>query len=195
MLRKTLRAVLCCFIISFILGNLLDDSHAVDSRTVSAWKAMEAGLQTQKTLCERNEQIVFSCTMQKSAKLLSICTSKKLDAKNGYVQYRFGLPEKVELEFPTERKDSQSAFGYSRYTRPLVTFLTLRFESNGYKYSIHQDSNAEEKPPANASYLNITPPDVNAKEIEMTCREPVKGSLMLLEDVVPRSDGPDVLAP
>lgn len=193
--RTILVAALCCFIIGLIVGHLLDDARAADSHTVPDWTTIEAGLQTPKTLCEQNEQVVFSCNMQKSAKLLSICTSKKIDAQNGYVQYRFGLPGKVELEFPTERKDTQSAFGYSRYTRPLVTLLSLQFESNGYKYSIHQDSNAEEKPPVNYSYLNVTPPDVSAKEIEMTCRQPVKGSLMLLEDVVPRSEASGELAP
>lgn len=195
MCRTSLLATLCCFIIGLIVGLLLDDARAANSQTVPSSTTMEAGFQTPKSLCEPNEQIVFSCTMQKSARLLSICTSKQIDAKNRYVQYRFGLPGKVELEFPTERTDTQSAFGYSRYTRPLVTFLVLRFESNGYKYSLHQDSNAEEKPSVNSSYLNITPPDVNAKEIEMACREPVKGSLMLLEDVIPKSEGADVLAP
>jgi hypothetical protein len=188
MFRITLIGILCCSIVGLIVGSLLDDARAKNSDTVPLLTAKVAGTQTPKTLCERNEQVVFSCTMQKSTKLLSICTSKQIDSKNGYVQYRFGLPDKVELEFPTERKDTQSAFRYSRYTRPLVTLLTLQFESNGYKYLIHQDSNAEEKPPVNASYLNITTPDANAKEIEMTCREPVKGSLMLLEDVVPRSE-------
>lgn len=187
MFRKTLIATLSCFIVGLSVGHLLDDARASNSDTFVSSQT-GGGTAILKTLCEPNEQIVFSCYMKKTLKILSICTSKKLGAKNGYVQYRFGFPGKVELEFPTERKDTQSAFSYLRYTRPLVTLLTLEFESNGYKYSLRQDSNAEEKPPINSSSLSIVSPDPNAKGIEMTCREPVKGSLMLLEDVVPRGE-------
>lgn len=195
MFRITLIGILCCSIVGLIVGSPLDDARAKNSNTVPLLTAKVAGAQTPGTLCQQTEQVVFSCSMKKTAKILSICTSKKIDAKNGYVQYRFGFPGKVELEFPAERKDTQSAFAYSRYTRPLVTLLTLEFQSNGYKYSVHQDSNAEEKPPVNSSYLNVTTPDANAKEIEMTCREPVKGSLMLLEDVVPRTEASEIFVP
>lgn len=186
MFRTILLATSCCCITFLIVSRLIHETRAADSHTVPSEFTKESGLQSTKTLCGNNEQVVFSCGIRKSARILSICSSKQVDAQNGYVQYRFGLPGKVELEFPTERKGSQSAFAYSRYTRPLVTLLALQFESNGYKYFIHQDSNAEEKPSIDSSSLNITSPDAGAKEIEMTCREPVKGSLMLLEDVVPR---------
>lgn len=195
MRRFVLAATLCCFFLGLIVGKLSSKTSASVSQDLPIRTMIAAGLQIPKSLCERNEQVVFSCVMQKSAKFLSICTSKQFDQQNGYVQYRFGQPDKIELEFPAERKNTQSAFGYDRYTRPLVTYLSLRFESNGYKYSIHQDSNAEEKPPANSSYLNVTAPDANAKPTEMKCRLPVIGSLMLLEDAVPRSEGEDVLNP
>ena len=186
---------LCLFLLILTLTSLPNDIRAAASHA-SVSKIMSAPYpQSARTLCDRNEQIVFSCAMQKSAKVLSICTSRQLNSESGYVQYRFGLPGKIELEFPSERVKSQSAFGYTRYTRPLVTLLTLRFESNGHKYSIHQDSNAEEKPPVNYSYITITSPDPNTKQVEMTCRQPVQGSLMLLEDIVPRSEESDVTAP
>ena len=193
MRRSILMITFCCFALGFVSAHLSRDAGA--TTTVRPRPELTDSVEATKSLCERNEQVVFSCTMQKSAKVLSICTSKQLDELNGYVQYRFGQPGKIELEFPAERKESQTLFGYSRYTRPLVTYLALRFESNGYKYSIHQDSNAEEKPPANAAYVNVTSPEPDGKPTEMTCRQPVIGSLMLLEDVVPRSEGTDVLSP
>jgi hypothetical protein len=124
--------------------------------------------------------------MQKTAKILSLCGSQELDAKKGYMQYRFGNPGKIELEYPAERKGTQSAFSYARYTRPLVTYLALRFETNGYKYSIHQDDVEDIKPVVRESYINITPPGKEA--VEMKCRQPVNGSLMTLEDIVAKDD-------
>lgn len=138
------------------------------------------------SLCGKNEQVIFSCLMQKSAKLLSLCGSQELDAQKGYVQYRFGNPGKIELEYPAERKDTQSAFSYSRYTRPLVTYLSLRFETNGYEYSIHQDDVEDIKPAVRESYISIAAPGKEA--VEMKCRQPVNGSLMKLEDIVPNKD-------
>ena len=138
------------------------------------------------TLCEKNEKVIFSCGMKKSAKILSLCSSKELDKQKGYVQYRFGLPGKIELEYPADRKSTQSAFSYSRYTRPLVTYLALRFGTNGFKYSIHQDDVEDIKPPSFSSYINITPPGKDATEL--MCRQPTTGSLMRLEDIVPNDD-------
>jgi hypothetical protein len=191
-----LAATLCGVGIGFTLAHLSQNASATAASYLSPLTPITSGsFETAKTHCDRSEQVVFSCVVQKSAKVLSICTSKQLDGQNGYVQYRFGQPGKIELEFPADRKDSQRQFGYNRYTRPLVTYLALRFESNGYKYSIHQDSSAEEKPPVNAAYLTVTPPEPEAKPTETTCRQPVIGSLMLLEDVVPRSEGTDILGP
>ncbi len=186
-MRRTIEvSMVISFLLSLIAGGAQDEVRSSQRVSLSAGNRTVA--EARKSLCEADEKVVFSCTMQKSSKLLSLCTSRQVDAKTGYVQYRFGVPGTVELQFPAERKDSQAAFSYSRYTRPLVTYLTLDFESNGYKYSVHQDSNAEEKPPDNSSYLEVTAPGDNVKPVEMKCRLPVIGSLMLLEDVVPRKE-------
>src|ERR1044071_2779627 len=60
------------------------------------------------SLCARTEQIIFSCLTKRSgssspttpAKIVSLCASRDLDKERGYLQYRYGLPGKVELEFP-----------------------------------------------------------------------------------------------
>jgi hypothetical protein len=140
------------------------------------------------TLCEKNETVIFSCGMRKSTKILSLCASKELDQQKGYVQYRFGQPGKVELEYPASRQSTQSAFTYARYTRPLVTYLALRFEANGYKYAIHQDDVEDIKPAVRESYVSVSAAP-GKDSVEMKCSEPVIGSLMKLEDVVPNDEG------
>lgn len=140
-----------------------------------------------KSLCARDERVVWSCETMREGKLASICSSRDLAQSRGYVQYRFGRPGKVELEFPRERAQTQPLFKYSRYTRPLVTMLKLEFTNNGFTYSISDDSNDEEKP-ARRDTITITVAGANAKENTLRCRQPVNGSLMTLEDVVQRID-------
>ncbi len=147
------------------------------SETVSAQKKA-------KSLCQASEQTIWSCLTTKN-KIASVCASKDLAEDKGYLQYRFGVLGKVELEFPKSRKDSQKAFKYSRYTRPLVTMLTLSFENNGVVYEIHDDDNSEEKPPLRVASIDIKDGD---KESSVVCKQPTIGSLMKLEDFVPRNE-------
>ncbi|MBV9958095.1 MAG: hypothetical protein JO360_06715 [Acidobacteria bacterium] len=173
MRRAVLVITLCCALFALIIRSSRA-SHLAQTRKPA-------------TLCSQNETIIFSCGMRKSTKILSLCGSKDLSSQKGYVQYRFGQPGKVELEYPTSRQNTQSAFNYARYTRPLVTYLALRFETNGYKYSIHQDDVEDIKPVVRESYINVTAPGKDA--VEMKCSEPVIGGLMKLEDIVPNDEG------
>src|SRR5437868_6678757 len=52
-------------------------------------------LQT-NSLCAKSEHIIFSCVLKRTAKIVSLCASPDLDKERGYLQYRFGLPAKVE---------------------------------------------------------------------------------------------------
>jgi hypothetical protein len=148
------------------------------------------------SLCNREEKTLFSCALKGKGKLLSICGSGRLDAKSGYLQYRFGRAGDVELEFPKEREGTQAAFRYTRYTRPLVTYLVLRFETQGYLYSVHQNYNGEERPVVNEAGVTVTPlKQKSAQPTEFQCRLPVEGTLMNLEDVVRRADDEEPLEP
>lgn len=69
----------------------------------------------EQTLCHDNETAVFSCHIKESAKIASICVATatdSTDAQNdvGYVQYRFGRRDKIELEFPTNKQASKQRF-------------------------------------------------------------------------------------
>jgi hypothetical protein len=119
-----------------------------------------------------------------------------LDATRGYVQYRFGRAGRVELEFPQQRENTQSAFTYKRYTRPLVTYLAVRFSAGGYTYKIYDQFNDEERPRRREAYISITPPSSDgARSLDLNCRRPVTGTLMDLEDVVTKSSDDDLTEP
>src|ERR1044072_10023016 len=59
------------------------------------------------TLCEKGERVIFSCPVKRPAKIVSLCASKNLTSETGYLQYRFGLPGKIELQFSTNRTGKQ----------------------------------------------------------------------------------------
>src|ERR1700741_4134038 len=79
--------------------------------------AQSPGASHANSLCAKDERIIFSCPIKRPAKIVSVCASKDLTSDRGYIQYRFGLPEKVELEYPKERSGSQQKFQYSHYFR------------------------------------------------------------------------------
>ncbi|HEY0320714.1 MAG TPA: hypothetical protein VGC66_07175 [Pyrinomonadaceae bacterium] len=162
--------------------------HAVIKDSASARSSMPLNSIKPASLCTATEQVVWSCVMVKDRKLVSVCSSKDLDKSGGYVQYRFGQSGKVELEFPRDRANTQSAFKYSRYTRPLVTYLKLEFVNNGITYTISDDYNSEEKPSMRDAAITVKPSGGAAAETRLKCRLPIKGSLMKLEDVVQRED-------
>ncbi len=168
-----------------LLGLTFVTVFSLPPENVSAQKKSKttAGVKS-KSLCQTNEQTIWSCATTKN-KVASVCASKELTEDKGFVQYRFGVLGKVEFEFPKDRAGSQKAFKYSRYTRPLVTMLTLSFENSGVVYEIHDDDNSEEKPPIRAASIDIKD---GAKESSVECKQPSLGSLMKLEDLVPRDE-------
>ncbi len=149
-------------------------------------ESKEEEIVVSKSLCAKSEQTIWSCTTTRK-KIASVCATKSLTAESGYVQYRFGKVGKVELELPKSREGSQSFFKYSRYTRPLVTMLQLTFENSDYLYQIHDDDNAEEKPPIRVASIDIKKSGSD-KTTSIVCKNPTLGSLMKLEDIVPKDE-------
>src|SRR2546430_3735823 len=97
------------------------------------------------SLCAKDERIIFSCPVKRPAKIVSLCASKDLTSERGYLQYRFGVPEKIELEFPQSKTGTQQKFQYTHYFRAQVDLTEISFSINGYEYQITDDYNAEEK--------------------------------------------------
>ena len=69
------------------------------------------------SLCRAEEQAIFTCLAAGSAKLVSLCGSKLVDHRRGYVQYRDGIPGAIELQFPQARANTSLAFLSAHYFR------------------------------------------------------------------------------
>jgi hypothetical protein len=136
------------------------------------------------TLCEAGERIIFSCPIKRPAKIVSLCASKDLTNERGYVQYRFGLPGNVELEYPKERTGTQEKFHYTHYFRAQFDLTEISFTNDGYEYQITDDYNGEEKPAQSIQGVSVTAPG-KPKEVSLACRAKPKADYTDLQAVFP----------
>jgi hypothetical protein len=172
--------LLCsCFAVPFATPL---QSQTSDKPAVSALQA--------NSLCAKDEHIIFSCPVKRAAKLpakiVSLCASRDLDKERGYLQYRFGLPGKVELEFPKSRQGTQQMFRYSHYFRYQVDLTEINFNIDGYEYQIFDDYNGEEKPAISTQGVSVTAPG-KPKEVSFVCRSKPKADYSTLQDVLPHA--------
>ncbi len=136
------------------------------------------------TLCAKDERIIFSCPVKKPAKIVSVCASRDLTGDRGYLQYRFGLPGKVELEYPKDRKGTQEKFHYTHYFRAQFDLTSINFTIDGYEYSVFDDYNGEEKPAVSSQGVSVTAPG-KPKEVSFVCRTKPKADYTDLQAVLP----------
>ncbi|MDP1549543.1 MAG: hypothetical protein Q8L97_05210 [Nitrosomonas sp.] len=77
-----------------------------------------------ESLCNTQEQIIFSCSLGK--KMVSVCASNDFSANSGYLQYRFGQKDALELAFPNLTESAPAAQS--------VQARTLMFAGGGGGY-------------------------------------------------------------
>ena len=137
------------------------------------------------TLCEQAEKIVFSCPIVNSRKIVSLCSSKELTKEKGYLQYRFGVPGKIELEFPNQREQTQKAFKYSHYFRAQVDTTDISFVNGDTEYDVFDDYNGEQKPVRHEQGVKISTPK---HEGAIYCRGQAKAHYEDLAEVFPEPE-------
>ena len=86
----------------------------------------------QTSLCEPDEQMVWSC--ERKGKTYALCASKGADASAGYMQYRVGNVGAIEFSYPEALKHPKGVFRFSL----LAKGASLAFENAGYEYTIYE---------------------------------------------------------
>lgn len=166
-------------VLAITLGGLaVSGSHSF-SNVWSQTNGLQRG-----TLCARSERIIFSCPVKRPAKIVSLCASKDLTSERGYLQYRFGLPDKIELEFPKSRTGTQPQFQYTHYFRSQFDLTEISFTINGYEYQVTDDYNGEEKPAQSIQGVSVTAPG-KPKDVTLSCRTKPKADYTDLQAVLP----------
>jgi heat shock protein HslJ len=134
------------------------------------------------SLCGTDEQIIFSCRLKRPARIVSLCASPDLQRDQGYLQYRFGLPRRIELEYPEERQGTQKWFEYTHYFRFEVDLTEINFSIEGNRYQIFHAYNGEEKPRVIQYGVTITPP--TRESVSYHCRTKPKADYSKLDVVL-----------
>jgi hypothetical protein len=116
-------------------------------------------------LCQANEHVYFSCHVAKLNKIVSICGSLP-ESHERDLQYRFGLPHKIEFSYPQSLKHGGDKFYFSEYVRPKVTRQSLRFRNGNYQYAIDVNSDGEEEPPEFNATISVSGP----KSVILSCK-------------------------
>ncbi len=88
--------------------------------------------------CAPNEAVYFTCRIQKTAKILSVCGSalKTIESlpnrDKAWLQYRFGPLGDPELVFPSRKAGSLDAFSHEHHKGA----QSLAFSKAGVTYSV-----------------------------------------------------------
>ncbi|STX47260.1 Uncharacterized protein conserved in bacteria [Legionella hackeliae] len=88
------------------------------------------------SLCQSNEQVVFSCPT-KNSKTISLCASEDLSAATGTIQYRFGKKNNIELFYPSKKIPPSEAFMGRSQMFSGGGGIYLRFGKNNFDYIIY----------------------------------------------------------
>lgn len=99
------------------------------------------------------------------------------------MQYRYGLPDKIELEYPSSRSGTQQMFQYTHYMRYQVDLTEINFKIDGYQYQIFDDYNGEEKPRVSTAGVSVTAPG-KPKDVSFVCRTKTKADYNKLDEVL-----------
>jgi len=173
------------FILALVVfGVSVSVTNMIARSPVSTDRSSAPKPQQPVTLCAKDERVIFSCAVKKPARIVSVCASKDLTSERGYLQYRFGLPGKIELEFPKDRKGTQEKFQYTHYFRAQFDMTSINFTIDGYEYSVFDDYNGEEKPAVSSQGVSVTAPG-KPKEVSFVCRTKPKADYTDLQAVFP----------
>ena len=98
---------------------------------------------------------MFSCPIKGQNKTLSVCGSKSITESTGYIQYRFGTKERVELRYPEAKLPPLGLFtkkysaSYGSGSNSIVLDASVTFSTGHHTYVIYSD------------WINGTPDELN----------------------------------
>jgi hypothetical protein len=138
------------------------------------------------TLCRADEVVVFSCQFKENKKFVSVCTSRNISDKTGFMQYRYGTEKNVELSYPDNKLNSQSKFGYDSYARPDLSTFILGFDNSNYRYEISETTEGGIDDGITTQVLLVTSED-KKHTITLNClnNQNLISNISTLETVVP----------
>jgi hypothetical protein len=136
--------------------------------------------------CDSGEFALFSCDAAQSRKFIELCARSPLDAKSGYLIYRFGTLDAdgnertVELEYPGEAAGSLKRFYAAAYTHAGVYTQSVRFVSGNFGYTVFTRSRGAQTVAAGVEVRDRK----NGKTSVVSCNERPRFYIFELKELV-----------
>lgn len=105
--------------------------------------------------CGSDEKTWFSGYSKELDTVISFCGSQTMEGAQAWLQLRYGEVGGSLVYHPPLNSDWRSAFQFSRYTRPRVTYLTLETEVDGIRYKVFDSYDADD-PAVTGGSLTVT---------------------------------------
>lgn len=102
------------------------------------------------------------------------------------MQYRYGKPGAIELQFPQARANTQIAFRYAHYFRARVDRTEVSFDNQGYRYTLFDYFEGDVKPATIKAGVRVSKHDTKGAEAEFPCVAKPTSHLGKLENVIAR---------
>jgi hypothetical protein len=140
------------------------------------------------TLCAPSEEVFFSCQVQGSPKLLSVCGRAGEEARRGaaaadnYLQYRFGPHDKPELIYPKTRDGSLEKFWAASEYLPSAFYegYQLSFQSGETEYRVYAMSEGAGPDVPPEKYGGVIVSTAGGKDITIPCGSSPENKLSAL---------------
>lgn len=113
---------------------------AIPSSAAAAARPTSDGI----SLCLSNESVLLSCKIKGNGKLASLCASKGISDRTGYVYYAYGSPGHSEFEFPTDKSPPAKRFKRTHLTFAGATSgVAYSFKNGGWEYIFYSISGTQ----------------------------------------------------
>ncbi len=89
------------------------------------------------TLCSDDEDIYFSCPLV-GGKTVSVCARGNNKPTAGFVQYRYGVPSKIEMVYPKTALPPKGKFFVVKASEGSVNLNIIKFKNGAYTYLVNQ---------------------------------------------------------
>ena len=148
------------------------NSPLVTRTTLGVLLAMQILPAHAEGLCATGETTYFSCQTTKQ-RSISLCGKMPRE-----LQYRFGMPGKVELSFPGNAKDSAKAFEFAHYFRFQTDRTEVSFRNGDVDFAVFDYSEDDRTRHAG---VRVT---ANRKDTQLVCTGKITSRLAKLEGVL-----------
>jgi hypothetical protein len=133
------------------------------------------------TLCDqKNEQIIFSCPIVRTNKILSVCRSLPTN-KDAYVEYRFGRKHKIELSYQASKRYSDHQIFLNQANLQVGQHYTIYFTNGrtGYRLSLNSSNQNLRKSAALSIYkIDATGYKLEQEGMSFMCDSPVQENII-----------------